>query len=47
MSKIAKQHKQQARAAAQEKQAKRIVAGIAVGLIVAMALLVGSYYLVF
>lgn len=47
MSKIAKNHKQQAYAAQEERQAKRIVAGIAVGLLVIMALLVGAYYMMY
>lgn len=45
MSKLAKSRKQQAREAAQERQAKRTVAGIAIGLIVVMALCVAVSYL--
>ncbi|MCQ2293679.1 MAG: hypothetical protein MJZ54_06555 [Bacteroidaceae bacterium] len=44
MSKNIKSKKQQAREAAQERQARRVVGGIAIGLIVAALILVGVYY---
>lgn len=47
MANAKKIQKKQAHQAKEETQAKRVVAGIAVGLIVVMLILVGGYYIAF